>query len=577
MDKNHSHGRLAHTLKFKLMLLLAVLVIPLIVILYLNNYYSVKLADEQMSSYTTRILENYTTQLDTKMANVSEYLLRMCLSDAESLNVSDRNDRYFYRQELHGELQKVIGFYDVVDGIFVYQSAYDEFAQYTRPTLDYGYTSEIGQYMQGHLDDILAKNAETWNTININNRDYFVYTLKADDTYLGAWVSAEEIIGQIESLQMGALISVQFMSDGRPVIQSACGANGGVQDKVRGAAPVEVDGKHSYDVSAHMASGALDIVVALETVPVYQLLSNFQWVIMAASAVIVILLLGSALIYKKYIFTPMRGVETAIAQVEQGNWDYRIEGKSTSAEFDHINENFNAMSSEIHNLKIDIYEEEIQRQQVELEYLHYQIKPHFFLNVINTISSMAQIRETSLIQKMTQYLSAYIRYTFRRERSMVTIKEELENVKNYLGMQLLRFPDSLECEMDMETRAMDVEIPAMTMMTFVENIIKHAFDMYECTKITLRAVIEDDCVHIVIKDSGKGFDAEAIEHIMQCEEIGEGGKQVGIVNIKKRLRLIYGDAARIIASNEDGAKIEIVLPVRSSVETEVHNEHTNRG
>lgn len=546
-QKNNSSGRLTHTLKFKLMLLLAVLVVPLIIILYLNNFYSIKLADEQMNSYTTRILENYTTGLDTKMSNVSEYLLRMCLSDAESLNVPDRNDRYFYRQDLHEELQKVIGFYDVVDGIFVYQSAYDEFAQYTRPTLDYGYTSGIGRYLQGHLDNILARDAETWNTVHIDGEDYFVYTLKADDTYLGAWVSAEEIIGQIKELQMGELLFVQFFDGEQPVIQSRAKAT--------------TDNKHSYQVSARLDFAGMDIVVALETVPVYQLLSNFQWVIMGASAVIVLLLLGSALIYKKYIFAPMSGVETAIAQVEQGNWDYRIEGKSTSTEFDHINENFNAMSSEIHSLKIDIYEEEIQRQQVELEYLHYQIKPHFFLNVINTINSMAQIKETSMIQKMTQYLSAYIRYTFRRERSMVTIREELENVKNYLGMQLLRFPDSLECEIDMETRAMDVEIPAMTMMTFVENIIKHAFDMYTCTKITLRAFMDDNgCVHIVIKDSGNGFGEEAIGHIMHCKEIGAGGKQVGIVNIKKRLALIYGDSAKILASNENGAKIEIILP-----------------
>ena len=120
------------------------------------------------------------------------------------------------------------------------------------------------------------------------------------------------------------------------------------------------------------------------------------------------------------------------------------------------------MAGEIHNLKIDVYEKEIERQQTELEYLHYQIKPHFILNVINTINSMAQIRETGLIQKMTQYLSGYVRYTFRKDHSMPTIREELENVKNYLNMQLLRFSDSNECEMDMESRVMELKIPAMT-------------------------------------------------------------------------------------------------------------------
>ena len=170
------------------------------------------------------------------------------------------------------------------------------------------------------------------------------------------------------------------------------------------------------------------------------------------------------------------------------------------------------MAGEIHNLKIDVYEKEIERQKNELEYLHYQIKPHFILNVINTINSMAQIRETGLIQKMTQYLSGYVRYTFRKDHSMPTIREELENVKNYLNMQLLRFSDSNECEMDMESRVMELKIPAMTIMTFVENIMKHAFDMYDCIKITLKGFIDEDGIlHLIIKDSGSGFSEEALE------------------------------------------------------------------
>ena len=320
-------------------------------------------------------------------------------------------------------------------------------------------------------------------------------------------------------------------------------------------------------MTAHLDAADMDIVATLETVPFYQYLSLVQKVIMAASIIIVILVICSVFLYRRYIFSPMRHVEKAIRQVEQGNWDYRITEPGHSTEFDSINRNFNTMAGEIHNLKIDVYEKEIERQQTELEYLHYQIKPHFILNVINTINSMAQIRETGLIQKMTQYLSGYVRYTFRKDHSMPTIREELENVKNYLNMQLLRFSDSIECEMDMESRVMDQKIPAMTIMTFVENIMKHAFDMYDCIKITIKGFIDEDGIlHLIIKDSGTGFTEEALEHIRTCESIGEGGKQVGIVNIKKRLRLIYGDQAKILASNEDGAKIEILLPCRIKID-----------
>ncbi len=564
--RNGKRG-ICHTLKFKLIGFLVILVIPFMIILYWNNYYSIQLAQHQMDEYTLRLLDNYVEQLNTSMSNVSEYLLRMCLGDAQNLNVYDKNDRYFYRMELHEELENVIGFYDIAQGFFVYQATYDEFAQYTAPTLNYQDASVIGTYVQGHLSDILAQDAQTWNLIQIQGKEYFFYTLKTGETYIGAWISIQEVMEQIHDLQMGTLLAVNFEGDegiaasryfGEAANMAEASEMGSsdITDRQAG-----LDEAATYEVRVHLDAVDMDIVTVLETVPFYQLLSLVQKVIIVFSIIVVILLLCSIFIYRRYIFRPMDHIEYAIHQVEQGNWDYRIQSDGHSTEFDSIDQNFNAMAGEIHNLKIDVYEKEIERQQVELDYLHYQIKPHFILNVINTINSMAQIKETALIQKMTQYLSGYIRYTFRRDHSMATIREELETVKNYLNMQLLRFSDSLECEIDIESRVMDMRIPAMTIMTFVENIIKHAFDMYDCIKITVKAFLDDEGkLHIVIKDSGNGFSPEAIRHIMTCEQIGEGGKQVGIVNIKRRLRLVYGQEAQILASNEDGARIEIILP-----------------
>lgn len=622
--------RIGHTLKFKLMSFLLILVIPLIGILYWNNYYSIRLAMDQMNDYTIRLLDNYVEQLNTRMSNVSEYLLQMCLGDARNLNISNGDARYLYRRELHEELQNVIGFYDTAQGIFVYQADYDEYAHYTAASLSYTRAETIGAYVRSHLSEILSEDAATWNMVEIDDSPYFFYTLKTGETYLGAWVSVDEILEQIYALELGNLVSVSFVgpdstftdavaskggaavSSGAPApavasesgaavspeasanavasevsaaVSSEAPANAVADESTAAmaqtavaAAPTSAAMLQTYDVSSHLEVGDLDIVTVLETVPLFSYLSIVQKVIIAASIIIVILMLCSLLIYRRYIFTPLKNIKTAIGRVEQGDWNYRIHTPGRSGEFDSINQNFNDMAGEIHHLKIDVYEKEIERQQVELEYLHYQIKPHFILNVINTINSMAQIRETALIQKMTQYLSGYVRYTFRKDHSMSTIREELENVKNYLGMQLLRFPDSLECEIDIENRIMDVEIPAMTIMTFVENIMKHAFDMYDCIQITLKAFIDSEgLVHIVIRDSGAGFTDEAIEHIMTCETIGDGGRQVGIVNIKKRLRLIYGGRARVKASNDHGAKIEIVVPhnVRE-MERKESNECTDR-
>ncbi len=540
--------KIFRSLKFKLIGFLMLIVVPLIIILYLNNYYSVKLADQQIHDSAKKLLDSYVTEMNTKMSSVCDFLLQLCADEADQLNTDNDNQRFMAREELHKEMKKALGLYELVDGMFTWQGKYGEFSQYTRGDTSYEQGETVSTYICDHIPMALARDVHTWRTMNIEGSHYFVYLINNQDTYIGAWLNMDEMIRQIEALDIGRISRINIMDTMKA---SRYMYNKEDQSRVR----------DTFVVESFLSAAGLYVSMHMVKVPVYQLLSDFQKIIILASILVVAAVICFTFIYKHYIFTPLNRIRSAIESVETGNLDFRLTSPGSSQEFDAIFKNFNEMASEIKNLKIDIYEEEIHRQKVELEYLHYQIKPHFFLNVINTINNLAQIREISMIQKMTQYLSGYIRYTFRSQgSSMVPIREELENVKNYVGMQLLRFPDCLECNMNVETRAMNIPIPVMTILTFVENIIKHAFDMYAYTKIDIDIGVKDHTLYIVVRDNGRGFSDEALAFIMDdYGEISKEGKHVGIVNIKKRLKLQYRDRACIQASNDHGAKIEIFI------------------
>ncbi len=157
----------------------------------------------------------------------------------------------------------------------------------------------------------------------------------------------------------------------------------------------------------------------------------------------------------------------------------RFDEETGIEEFAEAGKVLNQRSEEISQLKISIYEEQIIRQSVELDYAQLQIRPHFYINCLNIIHSMAQERLTREIQEFVVHISHYFRYIFKKGMEPVTVGKELEFTETYLKI--------LECMNDTEYRyevscardASDAEIPPLIIQTFVENAVKHNLDEVE--------------------------------------------------------------------------------------------------
>ena len=96
--------------------------------------------------------------------------------------------------------------------------------------------------------------------------------------------------------------------------------------------------------------------------------------------------------------------------MEQGDLSVKIPADESSTEMKHLITSFNNMVGQIGELKIRNYEEKMEYQKLMLDYMSLQIEPHFYLNALNLINTMAQMQDTELIEKMTENLSLYFRY-----------------------------------------------------------------------------------------------------------------------------------------------------------------------
>jgi len=104
-------------------------------------------------------------------------------------------------------------------------------------------------------------------------------------------------------------------------------------------------------------------------------------------------------------------------------------------------------------------------------------------------------------------------------------------------------------------------IPPLLIQTFIENSIKHNIMMIRDLEITLLIEEAGDFLAIRIKDNGLGFPAETLDKLSRDEDIEEDGKHIGIVNVKNRLQVLYGDRARVTIQNDlEGSHAAICIP-----------------
>lgn len=236
----------------------------------------------------------------------------------------------------------------------------------------------------------------------------------------------------------------------------------------------------------------------------------------------------------------------------------------------------NHMVDTVKRASQDEYRAQNLRTQAEVYALQSQINPHFLYNTLDTIRSYALISDAEDIAVMTESLSTLFRYSISRPGEMATLREELDNVKNYLRIQQYRFPDKVEYVEDIEdSDILNYRMPVLTIQPIVENAIHHGLEM-KIGKgyVKVKAFRTDQGITLFISDNGLGMSEETLVRLRQKlerEEDETGGQRterkgkgsgIALKNVDKRLKFYYGCqyGLKIRSTLDVGTMVEIHLP-----------------
>ncbi len=189
-------------------------------------------------------------------------------------------------------------------------------------------------------------------------------------------------------------------------------------------------------------------------------------------------------------------------------------------------------------------------KETELKMLRSQINPHFLFNSLNSISSLT-ITDPEKAREMVIKLSEFMRYALsKKDEQPVSLRSELENLRLYLEIEKVRFGDRLSTEEQIEENCLEIKMPVMILQPLYENAIKHG--VYQSTEV----------VNIKTKISCKdGFLEISISNNYDLTPSSAKGTGTGVLNVSRRLNLVYGNKASIKTIKENGIySVSLFIP-----------------
>ena len=241
-------------------------------------------------------------------------------------------------------------------------------------------------------------------------------------------------------------------------------------------------------------------------------------------------------------------------------------------EFSILNTRLIQMADKISTLINDVYQQEINQQQLELQTLYKTINPHFIYNILDTIQWELRLHKTDCALKTLYSFSHYLRNTLVMNQELRTMKALEAAVQDYCDLQNI-VSDQINCEIHIPNELADYVIPSMVVLPLVENCFIHAFpdDFSGEKKITVSAHATEENLIISIADTGCGIaqdDLLTIEKVLENPlnfELEEGNTRFfAIKNIQSRIHLSCGKNYGIkITSTEDGTNSVLYLPLQT--------------
>ncbi|MFX3632316.1 MAG: sensor histidine kinase [Candidatus Pristimantibacillus sp.] len=288
-------------------------------------------------------------------------------------------------------------------------------------------------------------------------------------------------------------------------------------------------------------------------------------VILIVGSICLLFALIGAIILSQSIANPIIFLAKHMNRIRDENIDRPVQVKSQD-EIGILGAGLNMMLGRVNDLLVKVKEEQQLKREYELALIQEQIKPHFFYNTLDLIYVLCKSGESEEAGKATKALADYYRVGLSNGQEIITIREEIRNVQNYLYIQSARYSDLFDFQIHVQNELLNYYIPKLTLQPLVENAIYHGLkEKGSFGHITIEGFKQIDTLCLKVKDDGIGLSEEQIKRLRgtRTERVS-----FGMRSVDERIKLYFGDRYGIdIHSVEgEGTQITVEIPMSGEIQ-----------
>ncbi|WP_308637527.1 sensor histidine kinase [Paenibacillus silvisoli] len=330
-----------------------------------------------------------------------------------------------------------------------------------------------------------------------------------------------------------------------------------------------------------------------------ELAETKRFLILVGAALVVMAVLIAS-IFSRTISSPLKRLISEMKQVEIGNF----RGSLNVTSYQEINilvASFNQMVNQIAELIERVKISSVSEKNAELKALQSQVNPHFLYNTLDMIYWMLDEKGHDRLGEVVLSLSRLFRYSSHWDERAVSLQEEIEQTEHYLTIIVTRLEGRLSVDIDVAEQWLNIPLPKMTLQPIIENAVKYGLEplVDRCGVLRVSAEADELKLRILVQDNGAGIEEAALDKLNaslrhpdeaanpdeEHDELrlsGGSGGGIGLVNLQRRLRHMYGEAYGVELRSvvNEGTTAIITVPLLPGVKeggTAGGGEYPHRG
>lgn len=288
-------------------------------------------------------------------------------------------------------------------------------------------------------------------------------------------------------------------------------------------------------------------------------------------AIVIVLALGMA--FARSLTRPIRQLIGQMKEVQYGDLDsmdasLAVPIKQHMDEVGLLQRTYRMMIMRINTLIKENYANQLIIKETEFKALQAQINPHFLYNALDSVHWLAKKNQQEQISSMVVSLGYLLRASISLKQNVIAMAEELEIVKHYITIQTYRFRHRLDFHLDVPEMYYNALIPKLTLQPLLENAIQYGLEpQVEPCLIRIYVTPLEGKLAVVVEDHGQGMEEETVRRVLSGE-VKTRGTGIGLLNIRDRIRLAFGEeyGIRMESKAGSGTKVTVLLPLQQEGE-----------